>query len=278
MNKVISRYIRHLLPFLVLMWTSAQAGQLTIPNTFQANTPAVAAQVNANFNAVETAVDDNHARITVLENGAATSTTQISELENQVTTLQNLVQDLQAQVADLETQIANLPSAETLQFIDDLRAVVALQNDAQGNPTVRFSGVNVHVNNGLGSTNTVNGLGNLIVGYDEARTSGNDKTGSHNVVIGRRHNYSQYGGLVAGNQNTISAPFASVSGGAANTASGMNSSVSGGFENIASGDSSSVSGGVANIAEGENSSVSGGAGRSATDIDDWAAGSQLEDN
>lgn len=278
MNKPISRYVRHLLPFLALVWTSAQAGQLTIPNTFQANTPAVAAQVNANFNAVEIAVDDNHTRITALENGAASNTTQISELENQVMTLQNLVADLQAQVADLETLVANMPSAETLQFIDDLRAVVALQNDNQGNPSVMFNGVNLHVRNGAGSTNTVNGLGNLIVGYDEARTSGNDKTGSHNVVIGRRHNYSQYGGLVAGNQNSISAPFASVTGGAANTASGMNSSVSGGFENIASGDSSSVSGGFANTASGENSSVSGGTGRSASDIDDWAAGSLLEDN
>lgn len=277
MNKKFSRYVRHLLPFLALIWTSAQAGDLTIPNTFQANTPAVAAQVNANFNAIETAVDDNHARITVLENGATSNTTQISELENQVITLQNLVADLQSQVADLETQVANMPSAETLQFIDDLRAVVALQNDAQGNPSVMFNGVNLHVRNGAGSTNTVNGLGNLIVGYDEARTSGNDKTGSHNVVIGRRHNYSQYGGLVAGNQNSISAPYASVTGGAANTASGMNSSVSGGFENIASGDSSSVSGGFANTASGENSSVSGGTGRSASDIDDWVAGSLLQD-
>lgn len=277
MSRIISRNILCLLPLLVLMWTSAQAGQLTIPNNFQANTPAVAAHVNANFNAIENAVDDNHARITVLENGAASSTTQISELENQVVTLQNAVEDLQAQVADLEALVANLPSAETLEFIDDLRAIVALQNDPQGNPSVVFSGVNLHVNNGAGATNTVNGVGNLIVGYDEARTSGNDKTGSHNVVIGRRHNYSQYGGLVVGNQNSISAPYASVSGGSANTASGINSSVSGGFENIASGDSSSVSGGFANTAEGENSSVSGGTGRSASGMDDWAAGSLLED-
>lgn len=37
---------------------------MTIPNTFTAGTPAVAAQVNANFSAVKTAVDDNDARIT----------------------------------------------------------------------------------------------------------------------------------------------------------------------------------------------------------------------
>ena len=40
------------------------AGDLTIPNTFNAGTRAVASEVNANFNAVETAVDDNDFRIT----------------------------------------------------------------------------------------------------------------------------------------------------------------------------------------------------------------------
>lgn len=37
----------------------SQAGELTIPNSFSAGTPAVAAEVNQNFNAVKTEVDDN---------------------------------------------------------------------------------------------------------------------------------------------------------------------------------------------------------------------------
>ncbi len=45
----------------------AYAGTVTLPNAFTAGSPASAAQVNANFNAVKTAVDDNHARITALE-------------------------------------------------------------------------------------------------------------------------------------------------------------------------------------------------------------------
>lgn len=45
------------------------AGALTIPNTFVANDPAVAADVNENFTAVETAVDDNNSRITAVESG-----------------------------------------------------------------------------------------------------------------------------------------------------------------------------------------------------------------
>lgn len=321
MNKKFSRYVRHLLPFLALIWTSAQAGDLTIPNTFQANTPAVAAHVNANFSAIETAVDDNHARIAQLENqvstleaDATTANSQISQLVSQVTTLEGTVAALDNRIADLEAVIASMPDAATVEFINNLAAVVALQNDAQGRPSVVFSGVNVHVNNGTGMTTSVNGLGNLVVGYDEARTTGNDKNGSHNVVIGRRNNYSQYGGLVAGNMNTISGAFASVTGGSANIASGANSSVSGGFQNqaaggnssvsggslniagdtvngggnyssisgglanTASGDYSSVSGGSANTASGENSSVSGGNSRSAIDIDDWVAGGMTQDN
>lgn len=54
----------------VLLIRSASAGDLTVPNTFTAGTPAVASEVNANFDAVETEVDDNDARISDLEAGA----------------------------------------------------------------------------------------------------------------------------------------------------------------------------------------------------------------
>ncbi len=47
------------------------AGEVTGLTSFTANTPAVAAQVNANFTAVKTAVDNNHARVTTLEGNAA---------------------------------------------------------------------------------------------------------------------------------------------------------------------------------------------------------------
>ena len=43
------------------------AGELTIPNVFTANTPARAAQVNGNFEAVKGAVDDNDQRLTALQ-------------------------------------------------------------------------------------------------------------------------------------------------------------------------------------------------------------------
>jgi hypothetical protein len=180
-----------------------------------------------------------------------------------------------------------------------------------------FNGVNVHVRSGSGATNgdtgsgpSVNGLGNLIIGYDEARTINppSDKTGSHNLVIGEEHNYSSYGGLVAGFRNIVSGPNASVSGGwsnvatgnfssvsggllntasgtmssigggGGNTASGNAASISGGNTNIASGIRSSVSGGLFNTASGNDSSISGGQSRSVVGQSDWRAGGLFEDN
>lgn len=121
-----------------------------------------------------------------------------------------------------------------------------------------ITGANLHIVNGQGTTATANGLGNLIVGYNELRSVGNDRSGSHNIVVGAENNFSRFGGLVVGNSNTISGDYASVSGGSGNIASGANSSVSGGALNTASGANSWVSGGGFNAASGDNASVGGG--------------------
>ncbi len=148
-------------------------------------------------------------------------------------------------LAALDTRIATLETK--------LASVTATGTD------VYFTNVNVHVRSGSGNTNgTVNGRGNLIVGYNEPRTTSSDKSGSHNLVIGEEHNYISYGGLVAGYHNKLEEPRASISGGSYNTASGGSSSVSGGSLNTASGMGSSVSGGWSNRASGDNSIVSGG--------------------
>ena len=95
--------------------------------------------------------------------------------------------------------------------------------------SVVFSGANVYVRSGGGATDAaVNGLGNLIVGYGTDEGTSDDRTGSHNLVIGDDHAWSSYAGLVAGYANTLSGPYASVTGGWANTASGQRASVSGG--------------------------------------------------
>ena len=130
---------------------------------------------------------------------------------------------------------------------------------------IYITGANLHVVNGLTDTATINGLGNVIIGYNEERAFDiNDRSGSHTLVVGNGNNYSSYGGMVVGLRNTISGTYASVSGGSGNTASGSRSSVSGGARNTASGLQSSVSGGSDNTTSVQDASVSGGASNTAS--------------
>ena len=143
-------------------------------------------------------------------------------------------------------------------------------DDGQGGtvPAIRISGINLQIVNGEDATDTTNGLGNLIVGYNEPGENA-DRTGSHNIVGGVDSNYTSYGGLIAGLGNEISNAYCSVTGGQLNVASGLYSSVSGGDGNMATNTLASVSGGDGNVASGFISSVSGGrenvaSGRSAS--------------
>ncbi len=174
------------------------------------------------------------------------------------------------QLFTLTAEQAEILSHQSIVFLDD----------GQGGTvkTLRISGINVQIVNGLEATNgnstdpdsidpsetQTNGLGNLIVGYNElGNPNGDDRTGSHNMVVGHGNSFTSFGGWVGPRDNTVSGPFASVTGGQRNTATGLSASVSGGMGNDASGNDSSVSGGNARTARGD---------------DDWAAGSLFEDN
>jgi len=272
--------------------------------TFSAGTTARADEVNGNFSEVADSVNDNDARIATLEE----------------------------EIAGLRAQLSNVLNVNEYLSLETV-------NDR---PTVRVSGANLQLVNGMGETATSNGTGNVLIGYDERRvdtafrplqcslgTNPDDNMsvtneteciaaggvfavdhtgGSHYLVVGPRHNYSRWGGIVVGEANTSNFDFASVSGGAYSTASGAWSSISGGSFNTASGGASSVSGGNFNTASGgassvsggnnhtasgvvssvsggnkntaggDYSSVSGGEGREAPGILDWAAGSLAEEN
>ena len=150
-----------------------------------------------------------------------------------------------------------------------------------GYDTLRFTGMNLQLVNGTGTTGGApNGKGNLIIGYNELRDETNAtvvcpsvvgteiycnrRTGSHMSVVGAFNNYSSFGGAVTGRYNETSGQYTSVSGGQWNIAKGLYASVSGGSRNSANGPGASVSGGNNNEAGGQDASVSGGQGNEAT--------------
>lgn len=180
------------------------------------------------------------------------------------------ITDLESRLAAVEAKLASM-SVETV----------------DGQPTVRFSGVNVQVVDGSGDTDgDVNGLGNLIVGYNRNGFD-DDRTGSHNLVIGDLHSYTSHGGLIAGVDNRVDGVNSTVAGGARNVASGIRSSVLsgysnevtgvdasvlGGWNNAATGEAAVVAGGRDNTAQGESSVVTGGRSNTATDVQSVVVG------
>ena len=166
-----------------------------------------------------------------------------------------------------------LPSGGALATLDKVLPHIAyVEKGVAGNPTIQFSGVNVQVVNGEGKTASVNGEGNLVVGYDEDPGT---QTGSHNLILGQQQTFESYGGIVAGWANLIGAPFASVTGGQENRATGYTSWVSGGRENDAAYEFASVLGGRGNVASGYASLVTGGIHNRAETESALASGGQL---
>lgn len=181
------------------------------------------------------------------------------------------LEELGDQVADLQERLEALEGVNaagrlsTLEGVNAASRLSALETKTasmttvtvDGESVVRFSGVNLQVVSGSGSTDgAVNGTGNLIIGYNES--SSDDRTGSHNLVVGGLHSFSSHSGIVVGQDSRISAPYASVSGGRYNEATAIGATVSGGVTNDATSQYATVSGGTENVANGQYSVVSGG--------------------
>lgn len=192
--------------------------------------------------------------------------------------------------------IQPVPCGLTQAQLDVLNTLsVVYIDDCQGGPgykTLRVDGANLQVVNGLGATFVTNGLGNLIVGYNE-QSPQCDLAGSHNVVLGMANQYSQnsFAGLIGGQDNMLLGEYNTVLG-RFNTANDPNSAVFGGVfndalqggtiingdGNLANGYNTTIVGGQFNITTGSNAVVGGGLSRSATGAHDFVAGSIFEDN
>jgi hypothetical protein len=184
------------------------------------------------------------------------------------------VNALEVRLSALEARVAALESVNASQSAEIAALKAKTQYVSVAGGEMFITGTNLHVVNGFGATSQVNGMGNLIVGYNQLRNDGSDdRTGSHNLIAGDFNNYSSFGGFVAGFNNNITGIYSSVSGGNGNTASGSSSAVSGGRLNTASFHWASVSGGEGNTASQLGSSISGGFGLTQSASFGWSGGS-----
>jgi trimeric autotransporter adhesin len=269
-----------------------QASQITSLNTTASDQASQIASLNTTITqqagqlaALQTKVASQADQLASLTQGAADLLEKVTRQADQLAALQAGQSQLQVGLdaeasarqqgaADLLTAArtyADQKDGETLAsaqaYAQDQVAPVAdkLVNFSRSGNDLFITGANLHILNGLGSTETGNGLGNLIVGYNEPRGDGDDRTGSHNIVVGQQQNFSSYGGLAAGFHNDILGPFASVTGGTANTASALGAWVGGGQSNTAgdpfasvTGGPSSTGGGIGSPAGGEPEGADGG--------------------
>jgi hypothetical protein len=228
------------------------------------------------------AIDALVARIQALESETAqlrqelqpqidTNAAAIATNTGDILYLGSVAQDHETRIALMEGQVLDA----RLTAIEGKTASMFVST-VDGQPAVVFTGVNVIIQNGTGSTSTTDGTGNLVIGYNALRGNETDaRAGSHNLVLGDKNNHTStaYGSLlsgflndvqnaytatIAGYQNAASGKYASVTGGAMNKASGVYASVSGGLYNEASAHCASVAGGRLNAANGNWTSVAGG--------------------
>jgi hypothetical protein len=205
----------------------------------------------------------------------------IAALQAENANLNATILDLESKLAALQGEVATLAANSVL----TLDGHVSLDTTDPTRPAVVVSAANLQVVNGTGvSWNAANGVGNIIIGYDEFRPSSHPpvcssgqydnqtdceasgatwavqhKSGSHNLVVGYWHNYSSLHGIVGGQRNTINSEESVVITGNSNIASGQSSVILAGFGHVSSGTNSTITGGSSNISSGQNSSISGGA-------------------
>ena len=143
----------------VVAGIATPAAAEVVVQTFASGTPARAADVNQNFTNVKNAVE---------------------LAERRLAALQERVQDLEASLEKLMT----LSDAMSIQPINGVQ-------------TVTLSGVNFQVINGRGLTESINGAGNIIIGYDEANRLTDQSYCSHRSQRGG-HVVRRWNGLHRG--------------------------------------------------------------------------------
>jgi hypothetical protein len=261
-NRSLAAVVMAVLAFVLLQGGPAQS---EIPSE-----PGLMAQVAA----LQSAVATLQRQLTALQGTGNNQSAAITALQNTVSGLQATLSSQQGQISATQNMVLNQGGRVTaLEALSNNQALqlgpyVSVQQgtiNGLAGPHVIFYGANVHVRSGSGATDDnwqenpslLTGRGNLVIGYNEPGSTPG-RIGSHNLVVGPKHSYVGCGGLLAGYENAISGPFASITGGNQNGAQGYFASVCGGFQNHADGSFAVVAAGENNRAAAAFSSVLGG--------------------
>jgi hypothetical protein len=157
---------------------------------------------------------------------------QISQLKAEITSLKTTLTAQAAAIATLQNRLQVLSINPVLA----LGPFVTLDPNPEvgvPGPNLVFHGVNVHiVDDGTPTgdwdlnSHSINGLGNLIIGYDEGENSVSRK-GSHNLILGSRNKWSANtsGAIISGDLNTVDGPWSAVIASFASSVSGGGSGV-----------------------------------------------------
>ena len=177
----------------------------------------------------------------------------VQVLQSELARLKTALDTANKEISSLSTRLGTLETSgggggTTNPALTELAKYVKVDpgtiNGLKG-PHVIFHHANVHVESGSGVVpeyeilangsvrarpNALNGLGNLIVGYNDATVpQGYVNSASHNLVVGSSHTFTSLGGAVFGHNNLISGPYSTVLGGRQNRSLGPASSLLGGF-------------------------------------------------
>ncbi len=187
-------------------------------------------------------------------NQQAALAAQQTTIASQAGTIGLLQDALNHEIADRKSyadsvSAAALASANT--YSDGKLSPVSdkVQHFSRSGNNVYITGANVFVRNGLGATvnNGSNGLGNLILGYNELRGQGaanpDIRTGSHNLIVGVGANYGRNASIITGVNNSSANNYASVYGGTGNYANATYSAIVGGYNNVTGGGWATILGG-----------------------------------
>jgi hypothetical protein len=134
----------------------------------------------------------------------------VQQLQAEITQLKAL----QAQVTALQASVSALQHNSVQSIAPYVSVDFNVENGVKA-PNITFHGANIHIVNGSGSTASTNGLGNLIIGYDESSTTAipasalaaGDRGGSHNLVMGSGNKFTTWAssGIVNGDANLLNA-------------------------------------------------------------------------